>query len=62
MTKELPHKLAAVLYADVAGYSRLTADDEVGTHRQLSAHLDTFAAAIKRHRGRVMHYAGDRRQ
>ena len=55
----LPHKLAAVLYADVAGYSRLTADDEVGTHRQLSRQLDAFAATVKRHRGRVMHYAGD---
>ena len=35
----LPRKLAAILYADVAAYSRLTGDDEEGTHRQLSQHL-----------------------
>jgi hypothetical protein len=28
----LPRKLAAILYADVAGYSRLTGDDEDATH------------------------------
>jgi class 3 adenylate cyclase len=27
----LPRKLAAILYADVAGYSRLTGEDEEGT-------------------------------
>ena len=57
--KDPPHRLAAVLYADVAGYSRLTADDEAGTHRHLGERLDAFAATVKRHGGRVMHYAGD---
>jgi adenylate cyclase len=57
--KDPPHRLAAVLYADVAGYSRLTADDEAGTHRLLGERLDAFAASVKRHGGRVMHYAGD---
>jgi class 3 adenylate cyclase/TolB-like protein len=55
----LPRKLAAILYADVAGYSRLTAEDEDNTHRRLRAALDLFAATIKRCGGRVMHYAGD---
>ena len=55
----LQHKLAAILYADVAGYSRLTGEDEDGTHRILSAYLDTFAAAIQAHHGTVKHYAGD---
>ena len=40
MTEQaLVHKLAAILYADVAGYSRLTGEDEGGTHRTLSAYL-----------------------
>jgi class 3 adenylate cyclase len=30
--KRLPRKLAAMLYADVAGYSRLTGEDEDVTH------------------------------
>jgi adenylate cyclase len=55
----LPHKLAAILYADVEGYSRLTGADEVGTHRTLSSYLDLFTATIKAHHGEVKHYAGD---
>ncbi len=52
-------KLAAVLYADVAGYSRLTGADEEGTHRTLSASLDFIAATIEGRGGRIIHYAGD---
>lgn len=32
MDQRLPRKLAAVLYANVAGYSRLTGEDEDATH------------------------------
>ena len=53
--ERLPRKLAAILYADVAGYSRLTGEDEEGTHRALSDYLDTITASIER----VLHYAGD---
>ncbi len=56
---QLPRKLAAILYADVAGYSRLTGEDEDATHRALTSCLDLFAATIERHGGRVVHYAGD---
>ena len=59
MGKRLPRKLAAILYADVAGYSKLTAEDEEGTHRRLSESLDLLSDTIKRHGGRVVHYAGD---
>ena len=52
-------KLTAILYADVAGYSRLTGANEVGTHRQLSAGLDLISGAIEETGGRVVHYAGD---
>ncbi len=55
----LPRKLAAILYADVAGYSRLTGDDEEGTHRRLSAYLDLVSGYIRSHGGSVVHYAGD---
>ena len=33
-TEPLKRKLAAILYADVAGYSRLTGEDEDATHRR----------------------------
>ena len=52
-------KLTAILHADVAGYTRLTRDDEEGTHRTLGFSLDAIAASIENHDGRVVHYAGD---
>jgi adenylate cyclase len=57
--ERLPRKLAAILYADVAGYSRLTGEDEDATHRKLSEYLDLISTTIGGHRGQVMHYAGD---
>ena len=59
MEDRLPRKLAAILYADVAGYSRLTALDEDQTHRTLTKSLDLIAELVRAHRGRVGHYAGD---
>ncbi|NCF27242.1 MAG: tetratricopeptide repeat protein [Gammaproteobacteria bacterium] len=59
MEERLPRKLAAILYADIVGYSRLTGDDEDATHRRLSEYLDLVSETIEQHRGRVMHYAGD---
>ena len=59
MSDHLPRKLAAIVYADVAGYSRLTGEDEEGTHRRLSEFLDVISKTIDNHRGRVVHYAGD---
>ncbi len=55
----LERRLSAVLYADVAGYSRLTGENEERTHRLLSANLDLFAETIVAHHGTVVHYAGD---
>ena len=57
--QNVTRKLTAILYADVAGYSRLTGADEVGTHRQLSAGLDLISGSIEGADGRVVHYAGD---
>ena len=59
MQQRLPRKLAAILYADVAGYSRLTGEDEEATHRTLSAYLDGISILIEKHGGTVMHFAGD---
>jgi adenylate cyclase len=59
MADRLPRKLAAILYADVAGYSRLTGEDEDATHVALSEYLDLISTTINSHGGQVMHYAGD---
>jgi adenylate cyclase len=57
--ERLPRKLAAVLYADVAGYSRLMGSDEDRTHKILREYLDLIAQEVGGHRGETMHYAGD---
>ena len=59
MEDRLPRKLSAILYADVAGYSRLTGEDEERTHHRLSEYLDLISAEIEQHQGKVVHYAGD---
>jgi class 3 adenylate cyclase/tetratricopeptide (TPR) repeat protein len=57
--ENVTRKLAAILYADVVGYSRLTGLDEEGTHRTVAEYLDAMASMISDHGGRVVHYAGD---
>ena len=59
MKDRLPRKLAAILYANVAGCSRLTGEDEDAAHRTLSQYLDLIASTIESYRGQVMHYVGD---
>ncbi len=59
MDERLPRKLAAIFYADVAEYSRLTGEDEDATHIVLRDYLDLLTQNIKSHRGKVMHFAGD---
>lgn len=59
MKANLPRKLLAILYADVADYSRLTGEDEDTTHRAVTEYLDIFADFTQSHGGEVMHYAGD---
>ena len=51
--------LAAILYADVVGYSRLTGSDEEKTHQKLDTALDVFSEIIRLHRGTKVHEAGD---
>ena len=57
--QKLPRKLAAIFYADVAGYSRLTGENEDYTHRLLSEYLDLLAKTVEQNQGQVIHYAGD---
>jgi adenylate cyclase len=53
-------RLAAILAADVAGYSRLMRADEEGTHERLRAHLGELVnPKIAEHRGRVVKNTGD---
>ena len=52
-------RLAAILAADVSGYSRLMACDEPGTVTALDAAREVFARHIRAQQGRVIDMAGD---
>src|SRR5215467_2068556 len=53
-------RLAAILPADVVGYSRLMGVDEEGTHERLKAHLVQLVnPKIAEHRGRIVKNTGD---
>ncbi len=55
----LQRKLAAILSADVKGYSRLMGEDEVATVRTLTAYREVMATLIQQHQGRVVDAPGD---
>src|SRR5512136_1966861 len=58
-TQEVKRKLAAILSADVKGYSRLMGEDEKGTVRTLNTYKEVMTGLIQHHRGRVVGTAGD---
>ena len=55
----IKHKLAAILAADAAGFSRLMAADERATLIALDAARAVFREQIESHQGRVIDMAGD---
>src|SRR5580700_3738232 len=52
-------KLAAILHADVVGFSRLMGEDEAGTHRVLGELRRAVDPLIEAHGGRIVGTAGD---
>lgn len=56
---ELKQRLAAILAADAAGYSRLMASDERATVAALDAARAVFRSVIESNQGRVIDMAGD---
>ena len=59
MFTEPRRRLAAILCADVAGYSRLMGDDEADTVAALESCRDIFRREVAAHEGRVVDTAGD---
>ncbi len=55
----MERRIAAILAADVVGYSRLVGEDEEGTLRMLSACREVIDGLVAEHRGRVFGSAGD---
>jgi adenylate cyclase len=58
--QRVERRLAAILAADVAGYSRLMTADEEGTHLRLLTHRrEVIEPKIREHRGRIVKNTGD---
>src|SRR5215472_11616824 len=58
--ERVDRRLAAILAADVVGYSRLMGEDEEGTHTALTAlRRELTDPKIKEHRGRIVKTTGD---
>src|SRR5246127_5437578 len=56
----MERRLAAILAADVAGYSRLMGINEEDTHRDLKAHChELVEPKIRQNRGRIIKNTGD---
>lgn len=55
----MERKLAAILSADVQGYSRLMEEDEEATIRTLTIYRELLASLIQHYRGRVVDAPGD---
>jgi adenylate cyclase len=55
----IKRRLAAILAADIAGYSRLMGQDEAATVRDLKDHQAVILPLVGRHGGRIIDTAGD---
>ncbi|UCH22478.1 MAG: tetratricopeptide repeat protein [Deltaproteobacteria bacterium] len=56
---QLERKLTVIFSADVKGYSRLMAEDEVATIQMLTAYRGLMTSSIQKHRGQVIDMPGD---
>jgi adenylate cyclase len=57
--KDVEHRLAAILKADVAGYSRLMAQDEDETVRTRSDYREEIELLVRQHQGRLVDFRAD---
>jgi adenylate cyclase len=55
----MERRLAAIVCADVAGYSRMMGTDEAGTHATFKAHRSAIHPMILNHGGRIVKNTGD---
>ncbi len=55
----MERRLAAIVCADVAGYSRMMGADEAGTHAAFKAHRSAIHPIILNHGGRIVKNTGD---
>jgi class 3 adenylate cyclase len=62
LLREMKHKeyrLAAVMFTDIVGFSRMMEEDEAGTLRTLDFHNRMIESLVKEHNGVVIKTIGD---
>src|SRR5450755_2523782 len=59
VSDHVERRLAAILAADVVGYSRLMGEDEAGTARAVRVHREAAAPIVASHGGRLVKTMGD---
>jgi class 3 adenylate cyclase len=57
--RRIERRIAAILAADAAGYSRLMGSDEAGTARALREHRTAVDPTLANHSGRIVKTTGD---
>ena len=57
--EQTERKLAAILHADVVGFSRLMAEDEDTTVRLVTAYREEVELLVHQHRGVLADFTGD---
>ncbi len=59
MAEGRTRRLAAIMFADMVGYTALMQEDEGNARAQRDRHREILSAAVERHRGEVLQYYGD---
>ena len=59
MLEKGKRQLAAIMFADMVGYTALMQKDEEGAHRQRERHRALISAAVENHDGEILQYYGD---
>jgi len=59
MAEERTRRLAAIMFADMVGYTALMQEDEGNARTQRDRHRAILSAVVERHRGEVLEYYGD---
>lgn len=58
-SSDIQRKLTTILWADVAGFSRLMGENEKATLRTLTDYQQVFSDSIAKFRGRIVNAPGD---
>ncbi len=58
-SNQVERHLAAIMNADVVGYSRLMAEDEDATVRMVTFYRQEVEMLVPQHRGRLADFTGD---